>query len=318
MSHITDIIAAVCILFCGFMGYRRGLVGALAPLIAMVFGYVAALLFAKPVADALIAKGILKGMIAYPVGGIIAFLGVSIAVRLVAWIIERMLQSRLEGGGLGRIYFVAGGAFGALKGALYALILVWGIMLVRAAKASVQGADEDRRPTVSERAASRVIKSLTGFVMKAKGGDDPIGETLSSIMSNPERGLKSIRGVTENDALKEALRDNDFLQTLASGNMEAVEKHPAFEKILDNEEFIESARDLGLVDSDGDLSKVKKQLSATLAKVQKQMTVARDDPKVGELMKDPQMRKILEKGDVASMLNSSEFRELMGSIREER
>ena len=122
MRHASDIIAAVFLLYGFIRGCGRGLLAALTAAASLILGYAAALMCGRAVGELLIARGWLKGVIAYPVGSLLAFMGVGLILRLAVWLLRRVLE-RWTGKDLHGSLKLAGGLVGAVHAGFYALLI---------------------------------------------------------------------------------------------------------------------------------------------------------------------------------------------------
>lgn len=279
---MSDIVAAVCVLLFGFLGYRKGFVRSLAGAVSLVGGYAASVVLSRPFGDVLIAKGLLKGFLAYAAGGLLAFLGVLFLVRFLAWIAEGVLR-RVRSDSLSRPEKAAGLAVGCAQGALIAVLLVWGITFVRGARAKLANKTDDLpEPTVSERAAKRAVAKLSELALRFSGKeDDPMARTIGAVVADPGSADRHLKKIMGNKSLSKALQGKD---------------KEALKRLASDEDFVRSARELGIVREGADTEELGRQLSSAMGELSKRREGLASDPMLKTVLDDPKVRRMLESG----------------------
>ncbi|MFC1680159.1 CvpA family protein [Elusimicrobiota bacterium] len=294
---MTDVVAAVCLLLFAFLGYRKGFLRALAPMVALIGGYAASVMLSRPIGDLLIARGLLKGFLAYTAGGVLAFLSVGFLVRALAHIAERILR-KIRKDSPSRLEKLAGLAVGCGQGALLAVLLIWGITFYRGARAKLTRSTDDLpEPTISEQGTIWAVARLSELAMKAAGkGDDPMAKTIGALVSDPGSADRHLKKMLKNDSFSKAMKDKDLMRGLAKGDVSSLEDNEALKSLVSDEDFMRSARKLGIVSEGSDPKKLGKELSSAMGQLAERRGDLRNDPLLKTVLDDPKVRRMLEQG----------------------
>ena len=121
--NLFDILVALIIVMGIWTGVRKGGVREITRILGLVLAFALGIQLMKPVGLIVVSSLNLSEQLASIVGFIIVFLGISIAVTLVAKVLETIVSTLM----LGPVDKLLGGAVGGLKAAL---LLSIGLMLV--------------------------------------------------------------------------------------------------------------------------------------------------------------------------------------------
>ena len=120
-------IFVVVVLFFAYRGYRNGLVKSVSRILGLVAGYVASILYSEQVSAILEQYSQLQGIVAFISASLILFVGASIAVGIVFWLINQLLPSAEKS----TASSLAGATLGSLIGLVAAIAIVWTFVFVR-------------------------------------------------------------------------------------------------------------------------------------------------------------------------------------------
>ncbi len=156
---ISNVVAAVCLLWGTIQGYRYGLVSALASFFSLVGGYGAAWALSRPVGVILQRRFEYPDFLIVPLGGIMVFVLVGIGVRILGFIVEKIFEKifgELEGH---KLFKFGGAVAGLARGGMFAVFFV---SLVLAGKGFVTKfkSNDPPDPSISERVALMFMEKL--------------------------------------------------------------------------------------------------------------------------------------------------------------
>jgi len=296
---MTDLVAAIFILMGAVQGFRKGFIRALASAVSLFGGYIAALRFGRPVGEAMSANWGLPVMISFPVGGLIVFMGIGVLIRVVALLAESALEKAWKVTD-GTAYKTAGALIGMGRGAVIASLLIYGFLLAKPLIAKVKPELLSKDPTVSEKTVRWMMQRFGTKALAAATGDqdDTLGGAMASMLSRPEEAAEDLKKLTGNGSLAEAFNDKKFMRSAAEGDLEALERHPALERMLQDEDFMDTVRKLKLVSDDLPRRETKRALSKAVIEAVRRRKALSDDPAVKALM-EGRMRGMVEEGLVA-------------------
>ncbi|PCI40305.1 MAG: hypothetical protein COB53_01520 [Elusimicrobia bacterium] len=156
---ISDGVAVVCLLWGTIQGYRHGLVSALVSFVSLVGGYGAAWAFSRPVGVILQRRFEFPDLLIAPLGGLMVFMLVGLSVRILGYILEKILE-KIFGELAGRKLFKFGGAVAGLaRGGMFAVFFVSLVLAGRSVYEEISFEDPPD-PSLSEQVALLFMEKL--------------------------------------------------------------------------------------------------------------------------------------------------------------
>ncbi len=259
---MTDWLALACLLFFAVRGYLKGFIPALFGILALVLGYAAMFTGAEPLGNIFVERELLPKLIAYSAAGLVIFVAVQFILGAVSRALEKRLSPTDVKKGMGRAYWFAGGAIGLVSGACVAMIIVWGVLFYRAARAQIKSGEKRRGPeTISERVTSRAMTAIARTLAGTKRAEDSaLLSTVLRVVEDPQEGI---------DDIKKKVRKR--LPSVGAGDIgesaEEILENPAIKELMDDERF-------------------KKRLDQTMRQLP--LEDYRNDPKIQKLLKKHQ------------------------------
>jgi len=147
--HLFDILLLIAVAIFTFIGLRRGLIGELFRLIALIGGLIVAFLFSKYLYEFIpyVENQTLKIAISF----LVLFLAAAVALHLIGWLIKKIVHFAMLGW--------ADRLFGALLGACKVTVAFWlFVLLVNIGPKQLQQA---LSPAVSYQLLSQIPLSVT-------------------------------------------------------------------------------------------------------------------------------------------------------------
>ena len=192
MDRISDIVAAVVILFCAVRGFQRGFYGALLSVAGLVGGYVAVYLFSRPFGALIAARGIVPEMFSGMAASLLIFAGVSIAVSLLSALISAYLVPKDSKSLIARFYRLGGAGVGLASGVFFASLFVLLSLFLRASHAAWKS--QEFKPSLSERTVARGATLLLELsVTDPEKAENVAVSAFYTVVSDPENGMEKLK-----------------------------------------------------------------------------------------------------------------------------
>lgn len=311
------IIFSVVILFFVYRGYRRGLLRSLARILGVAAGYACAIVFTGESSQLLEANSQLQGIVAFIVAGLGLFLGASIGVSLLFWMLNKLLGGDDEislGSRLG------GATVGLATGLLVAIVVIWTISFVRDTRpdSALQG-DAQEKPGWVEALANRVVGKAVGSAMSLGSADPEITRLTAALAESPGEIVQQAQRLAQSEDMTALLHDPRNQAVLNSGDLEAVRELPAFQKLMANPDMQALAESSGLLDeetknSQGTEAALAKQITDIWGRTQR----VKSDPRLTQIMSDPDFRQKIQSGNPLDLLANEKLLEVANIIFSEQ
>ena len=122
--------------------------------------------------------------------------------------------------------------------------------------------------------------------------------------------------VVDNPRLDALREDKLFWTYLEAGSIDAALNQYSFVRIIQDDDFREDLRDLGLVDESAASSprEFRKFCAETFRSVSPRLRTLRNDPELKELMANPDIVSMLESGNTLGLLSHSDFRRVVSRV----
>jgi uncharacterized membrane protein required for colicin V production len=299
---IIDFLCSAVLGLWAYLGWRRGFLLSAFGIASLLLSYLGAYLLYRPVGDLIASSLGLQTLLAYPLGGIVAFVLIGFALSLVRWSLRRRRREALARGGAwllpGRI---AGAVLSTAYAAGFLLVLVCALSWLQA---SFPESAINVRSSLAGRAAAPVMAALA---RRLAGG--PTGSP--ALVGVAERLARDPGGTTE--SLAAVLADPRVRKVVgAPGSAQRTRTEAeALRKLAADPAFQERAEKAGLLQraEAGPLSpdEVQVQLAARLAPLHRAVDALSRDKEVRKLLEDPSMQERLRKRDLVALANDPSF-----------
>jgi uncharacterized membrane protein required for colicin V production len=308
-----DVLVLAILGWFSWAGMRRGGLaaglGILTLGVAYAAAFVAAPIFAAPVADGF---G-LPELLGIPVAGSIGF-----AVAFIAMaIFSKMMCRRVEGDGdegrSVRDRFL-GGAFGAVRGAFVVALLCYLALWVEALRLS--GA-ADGIPALGDSAAAALTSSVVeAGIESALSESGRTGHVVARLAANPGAAVVDLQSVVSNPRVIAVQEDKHFWANVEAGAIGAALNTRSFSELSEDEELRHQMASVGLIDPESaekpDLFRAA--VGDVLREVGPRIRNLRNDPELKELLDDPEVVAMVESGDTLGLMNHPRFRRLVSRV----
>ena len=204
-----------------------------------------------------------------------------------------------------------GAVCGALRGAFFALPLLW--LAGFAEGARVTGV----RPEIPDMSGA-MLPALSNGMLGAGAEQlldtrEPGGRVAVHLVKQPAATLEAFQGVVSDPRVVTLQRDGAFWRDVERGAVNAALAKPAARALVNDRRFRTRLRDVGVVSAEAvkDARQFESELALALAEIGPRLEAVRNDPALEELLADPEVRASLQSGNTLALLRDPRFRALV-------
>lgn len=317
MPIVADIAALALMALAVWRGWRKGLVRSLIGLAQGVVVYLGAWTLGRPLARLFSSSGGEPGIKALAAGFLLAVVLMILLTEIALWFAWRSYQRRMESRPAehrerAERWDRAGGAcFGAVAALLTISILVWMYALLGAAAGP-------RLPSINGSvcaALSRVVMRPLLYPFARRFASEPETAALAArAISDPATTAASVRRLAENPDVAALSRDRSFGENVLNSDRDAILRNPAYRRIFENPESVDSLRQLGWLRPGQDAEAARGEMADRLAAAGANVRKLRDDPEVQSLLHDPELKRRADAGDLVGLLDDPRVRRLVSRV----
>jgi len=312
-----DLIALTFILIYGYLGFHYGITGALINLTGMVGGYIAAVLYTKPVAVLLVRDAGLPGLLAYPAAGVLVFILTTRLFYILHLLVRRWMERNSEGPSpfiaLDR---VAGAGYGVLKGSVLVGFLLWGfpaLMGSSSVAASVGLAQSQMVPLVQATVAT-ITRLICGVVFD----DSNAQEIIAQAIADPRSTSRSVTTLLSNSRIKGLVSDPQVQKAFQEKGLIGVLTTDQCGAVLADPQVQANLRELGISPVDG-ASISREEIYRCFIDLQKKTENALErlqgtvsNPQLAMFVQDPDVQERLKNGELMKVLGDPRLTQALG------
>jgi hypothetical protein len=204
-----------------------------------------------------------------------------------------------------------GAVFGALRGALFALPLLWLAGLAEGARvAGVRPELPDLSGAQLPALGSGVLGAGAEAVLDERA---PAGRMAVHFVSRPAETLEALQHVVSDPRVVSLQRDAAFWRDVERGAVRAALAKPSARALVDDRTFRARLGEVGVVSPEAvkNARSFESELSLALAELGPRLEAVRNDPALDELLADPEVRASLQSGNSLALLRDPRFRALV-------
>lgn len=295
----------VLIVFLAGFGARAGAPAAGLRLVSLPLAYAGALLCAWAFGPALgrelgwsdTAGGLLAGTV--------GFLG----IQALLWLVTRAVRQREESPA--PTSQALGAVFGALRGALYALPILWLAGLAEGARvAGIQPELPDLSSAQLPALGGQVIGAGASALLDEKEAGDRFA---LQVASRPAETVAGLQQVLHDKRVTDLQRDGRFWEDVERGAVSSALARPAARALVADPKFRSRLAGIGAVSPDAgrDAHLFQVELALALAELGPKLEAVRSDPALASLLEDPAVRESVQNGNTLSLLRDPRVRSLV-------
>lgn len=304
-SVFTLIVVATTVL-AALWGWHKGLLHLLLRLSVLLLAYGLAWQQTPALAAYFIKTMALSEVAAWPVAGVLLFLGGSIVFGAVAKGISFLLVEHWE---VGKKRW-SGGLCGAFLGCGVGLLLVWTVGTLQDSQRLRQ-----HEPVVQATAAPSLddeVRQLSGDMMAALAGQALEGSAAApvaqALVRNPVSIGQELQYLAQKPELQQLFQDPHNYAVLVRGPASAVAQLPAFRALVADERAMQFLALVGLQGKD--LGEQSTTLASTLIRYAGNYERLRAEPQFQALMNDAALREQWQQGNLLALLTNPKVRQM--------
>ena len=307
------IIFVAVIVFFSYRGFKKGLLKSLSRVLSLVTGYIAAILYSKPLSVMVESWFQFQGIIAYITAALILFLGAGLIVSVLFWVIEGMLpESEFNSAGSR-----AGGTLvGLITGTIVAVVIVWTFNFLN----QIQGAEDfgiragDGENSIGK-LANQIASKAVGTAMSMSAAKPEIVKLSRAMIESPAEFTQRAQGLANSQDLQALLVDPANQRVLNRGDVKAVQRMPAFQQLAANPDMLALAKSAGMIDeSTISTEAVEEALAHNITDIWGRVQRVKNDQRVREIMSDPEFQQKINSGNPLDMLSNAKLLELANIV----
>jgi len=320
---MVDLICALLVLLFGYLGWRRGFVLSVLPLLGLATGYLAAYLFYRPVGEVVGSLFDLQPLLAYPIGGVVAFVLAVLLFNLLGLMFRRWRRRRRLIKPRRRWVKIAdrtgGLMLGSAYGGAFVLMAAWALLSLQAlmAESHPDGFGPPIRETWVGRLALPFAEGVARKLAGGQTGDPTVARAAAGLARDPLRTSRDLAGVLSDKRVQRVLRDDRLMRQLARDPHGAANA-PQLKALARDRDLVDRLKRLGLLQSAevGDLPprEIANQLTKRLRPTARLVDQLSRDKEVQALLADPELMSRLEQRDLLALANDPKFNRLVEII----
>jgi membrane protein required for colicin V production len=305
-------LAALVLAACVAAGAWRGALATGLGIATLVLSYAAAAVFGPALGPVVGAQAGLSGLPATMAASTAVFV-VSYALLGLAARLARRWGPQENVGRSPRDRFL-GASFGALRGMMLALLVVYLAMWFDALRATRTAAVV---PEVGDSLAAKITSDVVqSAIASAVDTSEPGGRFAARFAAQPAVSAADLQSVLDDPNFAQLRNDARFWNDVEDGNVNAALSRRNFLNVADDPQLRQKLARLGLVGDEAayDPEVFRQSIGQVLAQIGPRLRGLRDDPAMHELMADPKVIAMLQSGDTLGLLAHPKFRELVSRV----
>jgi uncharacterized membrane protein required for colicin V production len=309
-----DLLAAGFLGLFGYLGWRRGTVLTALAAGGLVVGYLGALLLYRPVGLLFASVIGVPPILAFPLGGLVALLTISILMKVATARVAANRRWRLAKGWIpSRADRGGGAALGVVWALGLVILLAWAGIVLR----GLTGLGPDAENTISGRLASAAVGNAVYAVARRATGSRVLASTMALVAVKPSEGAESLNRLVSDGRLRAAFQATALRDAFVQSDAATIAQHPAIRSLAGDAPFLEAAEAVRLVgDVDGTASpeELSLQLTEHLGPMVRTMRTLSDDPEIQTLLEDEEFMAQIDQVDLGALATDPRFNLLAGRI----
>lgn len=327
--QITTLVFFALLIFFTWRGYQKGFIGSITRILSWIVAYPAAIVFTKPVANLLMQKTALDGVVVYFAAGAGIFLLVSFMVSLLLSVIAKLIPATNASHTGSKI---GGAGIGVLVGALVGLLAVYLLGLVLTPKPTPVNADplahelnsEAVQPATGSPAALPKVRDLhkanDSFIeasaKKLMGSaaatavdfalqDKTTTQITKAFVQDPQTMLGHVQQMTNNGQMQNLLADEKIQSILTTGDTHALLRDPEFQALINN-----PSMQALLAQSDVNSATGAQAAAEKMVQAWSRVQSLKHDPRVIAIVTDPEFQQQLNSPNKLPLMMNPKLNQL--------
>ncbi len=296
---ISLILFLIILLWFTFRGYKSGFLAVVFRLLSLAGAYAAAFLLTLPTGHWVSEHTQIKGLVAFMVSGVMIFLLTSLLLEILFSLVKKTIQ---KNGEVGQSSAIGGAIAGLIIGGIVGLVAVWMVSLMNQLLAK-----EDTTitsPGVLETVAHSAVAKIITSIISTTTGQEEVAQLTASVLTQPKQTVEQLRRLLESQTLRELFGSPYHASVIQSGDIEQVKQLPAFQKLMQDPDFIALGKEAGITESDQNATHA---FAEKIVEMWARVDYVKKDPEVQAILQDPQFKSLATSGNLLRLLNSDKF-----------
>jgi len=306
---LIDLACLAVLALSAYLGWRRGLLLSALALASVLLGYLCAYLFFRPLGNLVGRIFSLQPLLAYPLGGLVAFLLAALVLSTARVLLRRRRRAAVARGGRlllpGR---VAGATISVGYAAGLLILALWGLSW---GQSLFPARAPDVRSSVAGRLAAPLPALLARHMVAGVNAPPVLVGVADRLVRDPRQTMRGLSTVLRDPRVR-ALGGAEASSAPARSQQETLRALAA------DPEFLRQAEAAGFLQRPeaGPLSAedAQAQLGARLAPLQRALEAAARDPEVRRRLEDHDLRERLRRHDLRALANDPAFNALAEKV----
>jgi uncharacterized membrane protein required for colicin V production len=309
---LSLIIFIAVVAFFTYRGFKKGLLKSLSRVLGLLLGYVAAILFSKPLSVMVETWFEIQGIVAYVTAALILFLGAGIIVSLLFWLIGNFLS---EDESISTGSRAGGSVVGLITGTIVAVVIVWTFNFLNHMRAPDDSASKPRtQQSAIEKLANQAAGKAVETAMTMGSANPEIVNLSAAMIKSPAEITQQAQALANSNDLQDLLVNPKNQRVLNSGDVEAVRNLPALRQLASNPDMLALASSAGLLDQTNDTEAVEAALAQNITHIWGRVQRVKNDQRVQEILADPEFQQKINSGNPIDLLTNPKLLELADII----
>jgi hypothetical protein len=318
-----DLLALAVLALFVALGAARGALASGTALLALGAGYASGILAASTLGPFFAAAFGVPALLAPAAAGTAGFAVAYLACTLAGSLLgrrERAIRERAFRGRAPRTIGdrLGGAAFGAVRGALVALLLAWLAQWVDA----LGRVEHAARPSFAEGSRVGAISqdAVEAGARAALGGENAGARAAARLLARPAQTLPELQSVLEHPRIDELANDGVFWTLVEAGEVERATNRLAFVQLAHDRRLRARLAALGLLDEAAAAGPegFRDEAKRVLEEVGPRLRLLREDPELHRLAEDPEIVRLLEQGELLGLLAHPDFQRVVTRVLEDQ
>ena len=307
---MIDVIALTALALLGYLGWRRGTILTALSAGSLLAGYVGAFMLYRPMGRLLEGVFSVPPILAFPLGGMVAMVTVTLLLRLLAGRLRARRFRRIGKGWTPSYPDRVGGAAIGMTWALGVVIfLSWAAIVFH----GLTGRGPDVERTLSGQLASAAVGKAVHVLAKRFTGDEVLASTMALVAVKPSEGAKTVSRLVGSTQLRSLFENRDLRATVMRSDFAAVARQSGLLDLARDRTFLEAAERVGLIEQVG-VDAAPEQIAVQLVERIAPMVRTADDLSknldVQRILQSPEFLERLHGGDLGTLATDRDFNRL--------
>jgi uncharacterized membrane protein required for colicin V production len=304
-------LAAIVLAACIAAGAWSGALATGLRIATLVIAYGVAVMLGPALAPRLGARVGVAGPVAIALAGSVLFISTYLVLGIAARFARRL--GRLENVGRSPRDRILGATFGAARGALLAMMIVYLAMWLDALRATGTAVVPEIGDSVAAEVTSEVVESA---IESAIDTSEPTARFTTRLAAHPAASAADLQRVIENENFTALRSDAAFWADVEAGLVDTAVWRGSFQRLARDASVRQMLANLGFVPEAAvhDEEVFRQSIAQVLGVIGPRLRGLRDDPAVQELLADPAVVAMAQNGDAIGLLANPRIRLLVSRL----